>query len=121
MTFRKLTALLSILTGLIGWTLIAQAQTGLPDDVPARHPQAQAIRQAIQAGWFQGYDDGTFRPDADLTPEHAAKVLGRAFPDLTRGKMADLLFQYEPDDNLLIPARLPVVRIQNLPGNGSLA
>ena len=35
-------------------------------DVPDDHPQADDIAYAVEQGWFQGYPDGTFKPDRAL-------------------------------------------------------
>ena len=47
-------------------------------DVPVGHTHAGAIAAAVAAGWIAGYADGTFRPEAPLTREQLATVLGRA-------------------------------------------
>ena len=123
MTSRKLIAVLSILTGMAGWTLIAQAHIEpVPDDVIG-HPREQAIRQAWNAGWFQG-KDGMFLPDRLLTGTQAGTVFHRAFPGgISRANTAHLIVAgrqalkpAQTETGRLVPADLPVVRIQNLPG-----
>ena len=47
-------------------------------DVPTSHTHAGAIAAAVAAGWIAGYGDGTFRPEAPLSREQLATVLGRA-------------------------------------------
>lgn len=62
-------------------------------DVPRNHPHAASIHWATEKAWFHGYEDGTFRPDEQISPEHAVIVLRRAFEDtgLTRGELATVL------------------------------
>jgi len=61
-------------------------------DVPDDHPQAHDISHAADQGWFQGYEDGMFRPDNELTDWQAVTVFGRAFPDgVTRADLATIL------------------------------
>lgn len=63
-------------------------------DVPDSHPQREAIEGAAALGWFSGYPDGTFRPDASITAAQAARVLERAFEGMrvTRGEVAEMLW-----------------------------
>jgi 2',3'-cyclic-nucleotide 2'-phosphodiesterase (5'-nucleotidase family) len=48
-------------------------------DVDESHPYAEAIAAVKDAGIFNGYADGTFRPDQVLTREQMATILVRAF------------------------------------------
>lgn len=58
-------------------------------DVTNEHPDNLAIVVAVQLGWFQGFPDGTFRPERKATPAQIAKVLRRAFPSgSTRAELA---------------------------------
>ncbi|MYL03421.1 MAG: hypothetical protein F4011_04480 [Acidimicrobiaceae bacterium] len=68
-------------------------------DVPADHPQADAIAWAAGVGLTVGYGDGTFRPD-DPLPRWAALIFMERFYDVlqasesdgfTRGDMMQLL------------------------------
>lgn len=62
------------------------------DDVPDAHLHSDGIRMSVERGWFQGYPDGSFRPDRNITAAQLAKVLLRAYPDgLTRGQAATFL------------------------------
>ena len=56
------------------------------------HPRYDDIQFAVEQGWFQGYDDGTFRPDR-VVPEHQLiSVIKRAFPDgATRADLATFM------------------------------
>ena len=61
-------------------------------DVDQMHPQYRDIEFAVQEGWFQGYGDGTYRPDTAITQEQIAIVIRRAFPDgASRADMATFL------------------------------
>ena len=80
---------------------VAVAQTAQRfSDVPADHPQADAIAWAAETGLTAGYEDGTFRPDEPL-PRWAAMIFMERFYDdvlqatasdgFTRGDMMELL------------------------------
>ncbi|QJC50498.1 hypothetical protein HGI30_02095 [Paenibacillus albicereus] len=47
-------------------------------DVPATHWASASIRQAIQLGIAQGYEDGSFRPDRSVSRAELAVLLARA-------------------------------------------
>ena len=58
-------------------------------DVPDDHPLADAIAEAVAAGWFRGYEDGTFKPDRVVPPHQVAEVVRRTFPEgTTRAELA---------------------------------
>ena len=62
------------------------------DDVAESHPQSGDIAYAVEQGWFQGYPDGTFRPDRTITPTQIATVVSRAFPaGSTRADLATFM------------------------------
>lgn len=44
------------------------------DDVPVNHWAADAIAQAVSAGYVNGYTDGTFKPDQKVTREEFIKM-----------------------------------------------
>ena len=69
--------------GLAAGTLAAGTAGGEErfSDVPASHPQREAILFAADRGWFQGYPDGSFRPDGAVPGGQLAAVVGRAFPE----------------------------------------
>lgn len=46
-------------------------------DVPADHWASGVVASAVKAGFFGGYDDGTFRPGGAITRGEAAAVLYR--------------------------------------------
>ena len=46
-------------------------------DVSEKHPFYRAIMTAYNEGKINGYDDGTFRPDAEITRAEAVAVLNR--------------------------------------------
>lgn len=49
-------------------------------DVSVDHWAADVIRAAVNAGLFNGYEDGTFRPDHSISRAEAAAVLNRIVP-----------------------------------------
>ena len=71
--------------------IAAGAYVGFPD-VPRNHPQHADIQYAVEQGWFEGYPDGTFKPDRELTTDQAVTVFRRSFPDgITRADLATML------------------------------
>lgn len=61
-------------------------------DVPTNHIYGLDIEEAVRQGWFQGYGDGTFRPDKEITTNQLATVIKRAFPDgATRAEVASFM------------------------------
>ena len=60
---------------LAGGTAIAQSSQRF-SDVPADHPQADAIHWAADTGLTLGYGDGTFRPGTPLNKRHALILNG---------------------------------------------
>ena len=62
-------------------------------DVPASHPQRDAILFAAEQGWFRGYQDGTFRPDRAVSDQQLAAVVRRAFLDgASRADLASFMW-----------------------------
>ena len=61
------------------------------NDVPDSDPRTEDIDYAAAQGWFQGYPDGSFRPDQQISEGQLAKVIRRARPGLTRGDAAVFL------------------------------
>lgn len=58
--------------------LAAESDDGF-SDVPADHWAAKEIARAAEAGVIAGYDDGSFRPQADVTAAHFCAFLSRSF------------------------------------------
>ena len=74
------------------------------DDVAESHPQSGDIAYAVEQGWFQGYPDGTFRPDRTITPNQIATVASRSFPaGSTRADLATFMRKGSQALNDLIP------------------
>jgi hypothetical protein len=46
-------------------------------DVSSSHWAYGAIQSAFSQGWISGYNDGTFKPDANITRAEAVIVLNR--------------------------------------------
>ncbi len=63
-------------------------------DVPTNHWAYEETKRCKETGWFQGYPDGSFRPDAPITREEAIKVfvefLGRELHVVTKSKYHDV-------------------------------
>ena len=71
---------------------IAAAASSSFSDLPNDHPQRSDIEYAVEQGWFQGYGDGTFKPDRAITQAQIATVISRAFPEgSTRADLATFL------------------------------
>ncbi|WP_421663866.1 S-layer homology domain-containing protein [Lysinibacillus telephonicus] len=47
------------------------------DDVKENNSHAEAINALVEAGIIKGYEDGSFRPNAQLTRGHVVKMLGK--------------------------------------------
>ena len=47
------------------------------NDVPENHWAAKAIEEVTEKGYFQGYPDGTFKPEEIVTRAELAAVLDR--------------------------------------------
>lgn len=58
--------------------LAAESDDGF-SDVPADHWAAKEIARAAEAGVIAGYEDGSFRPQADVTAAHFCAFLSRSF------------------------------------------
>lgn len=104
-------------------------------DVPDDHTNREDILYASRKGWFEGYEDGTFRPNQKISTGQLGAVVSRAFPDgETRGRIASFMRAGEaglatpdladPPDNptpgqtnkgRTINAELPVLQVRNLP------
>ena len=70
-------------------------------DVKSSHWASEYIKLAVEQGWFNGYVDGTFRPDSSITLEEGCTALLRllgydsgsltgAFPDAQLSKSASI-------------------------------
>ncbi|MYA85664.1 MAG: S-layer homology domain-containing protein [Acidimicrobiaceae bacterium] len=73
---------------LVGGTAIAQTGQRF-SDVPADHPQADAIHWAADAGVTTGYGDGTFRPSTPLSKDHALIFMERFYDDVLGADVSD--------------------------------
>lgn len=63
--------------------------TGAPNfftDVPLGHPYYNQVNYAVDRGWLEGYPDGTFRPNNNITRAEVITVVNRVlerYPDYT--------------------------------------
>jgi len=94
--FRDWTRRRKLAGGLAAAAALATAGTVLAvtgfRDLGTVHPNYNDIQFAVDKGWFQGYDDGTFRPDRVVSDAHLARVMRRAFPQgATRAELATFL------------------------------
>ena len=72
---RKLNKLFTIAGILILLLSIAfHAMAAVPEDV-ADSPHVEAIEKMMELGVFNGFPDGTFRPDETMTRAQAATVI----------------------------------------------
>lgn len=73
--------------------------------VPSFSRYDEAVEYTARRGWFEGFPDGSFRPEAELTSGQLVKVIERAFPDgMTRAQAAAFL-QYGEWGADLTPGR----------------
>jgi len=71
----KLSWSVGVLLAVGGWAWAAFS------DIPPG-PLAEQVEEVAQAGWLQGYPDGTFRGQEPLNRYHLAGALGRVLRDL---------------------------------------
>lgn len=84
-------AVAAAVTALMGvWVGFVLGQTTF-NDVPESDQRSADIDYAAAQRWFQGYPDGSFRPDRPISEEQLARVIRRAHPGMTRGDAAVFL------------------------------
>lgn len=114
--------LLSVLVVLLVVAVAAPAQGATSElftDVPDDHPYAAAIEQLYYSGIIVGFEDRSFRPEADVKRMQFTKMLVRAlgdfvlseadlcpFPDVYRGSELD----FYPDNYIAVAARAGITR-----------
>ncbi|MFC2338172.1 MAG: S-layer homology domain-containing protein, partial [Negativicutes bacterium] len=86
--------LVSALTGalVIGATATTFAAANPFEDVPADHWAYDAVAQLAADGVIEGYGDGTYRGDQEIT-EDQAKSLGFTSGGYGSGRTGDTLYQ----------------------------
>ena len=73
-------------------------------DVDQNQWYAEYIKFAVENKWINGYKDGTFRPNAPITRDEAAKILARAIQlDTSNTKSANSSFSDVPNTSEFIP------------------
>ena len=73
-------------------------------DVDQNQWYAEYIKFAVENKWINGYKDGTFRPNAPITRDEAAKILARAIQlDTSNMKSANSSFSDVPNTSEFIP------------------
>lgn len=68
-------------------------------DVPTDHRYCREIRWLVEGDLAQGYDDGTFRPDAPVSRQAAAAILFRAVDPGDAGPCTSAPFPDVPTDH----------------------
>lgn len=59
-------------------------------DIPDDHPRKADIEYAVERGWFQGYDDGTFKPDQTVTAAEITTLARRVFDAVSEAGVSRL-------------------------------
>ncbi len=65
------------------------------------HWAEEEIAESAAHGWFRGYDDGTFRPDADITRAEAVTMINRVLnriPETAEDLLADMVIWPDNSD-----------------------
>lgn len=63
---------------------------------------AEYITFAAKNGWINGYNDGTFRPNAPITRAEVAKILARSIK-LKIPPRTESTFEDVPDESVFVP------------------
>lgn len=72
--WKKLTSLLLAAAMMVPFAAAAPSEEGSFPDVDGHWAQAE-IEQAVAAGWVDGYEDGTFRPERAVTRAEFVKMI----------------------------------------------
>ena len=72
-------------------------------DVDQNQWYAEYIKFAVEHKWINGYKDGTFRPNAPITRDEAAKILTRAIQLSTQNSNYTTSFSDVPASSEFIP------------------
>ena len=72
-------------------------------DVDKNMWYAEYIKFAVENKWINGYKDGTFRPNAPITRDEAAKILTRAIQLSTQNSNYTTSFSDVPNTSEFIP------------------
>ena len=108
---------IAVVVTLTATTGVALAASSF-SDVASDHPQRGDIEHAVDRGWFQGYVDGTFKPDRPINQSQIAKVLSRAFR--TGSTRADLATFLRGGFDRLAEVRSPRPPSSTRPSGGDL-
>ena len=77
---KKQFILISVALGAIAFTTGTLALSQNFKDVPTHHFAYEAILEGKESGLFKGYNDGTFKPDKNLSRGEMAVLLQRSIP-----------------------------------------
>lgn len=69
---------------------VASAQTEF-SDISSKNCE-KAVIALVKAGIINGFSDGTFRPDANITRAQACTLISKAFPELKVSEPANTIF-----------------------------
>lgn len=89
-----LTAFLTIAIAVCTCASVMAADTPVFSDVDETSPQGQAIIKMYNKGYLAGYNDGTFRPDGEVTRAELVRIINQVFgytenEDLNTADFAD--------------------------------
>lgn len=82
---RRIITLISVLAvgmALAGGGAYAQTSDMGFSDVSDDHPRKADIDYAVEREWFEGYDDGTFKPDQTVSASEITALANRVFEDI---------------------------------------
>lgn len=72
----------------------------IDDDISFTDTESKTIRKLATAGIISGYDDGTFRPDNEITRQEAAVLLGKTYEYLFGASETDGKYEYADDEEI---------------------
>ena len=108
---RRIITLISVLAvgmALTGGGAYAQTSDMGFSDVSDDHPRKADIDYAVERGWFEGYDDGTFKPDQTVSASEITTLASRVFDAIAEEGMSRLdVALFLQHGNLALTAPLP--------------
>lgn len=80
------TATAAVMVATIAAPIPADAAAKSFKDIPKSHAYYKEITEMAKQGIISGYEDGTFKPNQQISRKHASALISRATPDLPTGK-----------------------------------
>ncbi|PYF07589.1 S-layer homology domain-containing protein [Ureibacillus chungkukjangi] len=74
-------------------------------DVSSNNKYYQDIRNAADAGIISGYEDGTFKPNANISRQHMALMLKNALTYMKKGTSTNFTLNFVDTNQILEPYR----------------